>query len=267
MGYSETESTSVKKKGNKSPKISIIIPTFNEENYIKSTLLAVKNQKCTFPYEIIIIDGQSSDNTTDIAKDYGKVYIIEKRGKVPQLNYAVKKATSELLLFLDADTILIDRLFLQKIYEKLKKNKDLLACSARFKYFDGHSLSFRLGPYRFIITRYFFINLFSHLYYFFKDLFGYTELTGMNLIVRRSIFKMLNGFKNPPNSLGIDKTFSDSLLYLIKLLGRGKIKTLNYQSVLTSARHLTVERSLKRIRQYFSEKETYQKLAKESVNV
>jgi len=267
MNGSERQLKKFGEKKRKNPKISVIIPTLNEEEYIKSTLMAVINQKTNFPYEIIVVDGQSSDNTVNIAENYAKVYISDTKGKVPQLNYAAKKASGELFLFLDADTLLVDPLFLQKMYKTFLKNMDLFACSARFKYFDGHSLSFSLGPYRFIITKYFFINLFSHLYYFFKDLFGYTELTGMNLMVRRNVFNKVNGFKNPPNSLGIDKTFSDSLLYLIKILKKGKIKTLNYLSVLTSARNLTVERSFKRIRLYFSEKETYQKLAKESVEI
>lgn len=85
----------------------------------------------------------------------------------------------------------------------------------------------------------------------------------MNLAVRKPIFERVKGFKKPPNALGIDKTFSDSILYLTKLLNEGKIKTLNYLSVLTSSRHLTVERSIKRVKQYFSEKETYRELAKD----
>jgi glycosyltransferase involved in cell wall biosynthesis len=267
MNDFEGHLTNGDEKEGRKPEVSVIIPTLNEEQYIKITLMAVKNQKTNFSYEPIVVDGQSSDNTVRIAENYAKVYISDKKGKVPQLNYAAKKASGDLFLFLDADTILVDPLFLQKTYKKFQKNRDLFALSARFKYFDGHSLSFRFGPYRFVITKYFFINLFSHLYYFFKDLFGYTELTGMNLMVRRNIFNKVNGFKNPPNSLGIDKTFSDSLLYLIKILKKGKIKTLNYLSVLTSARNLTVERSFKRIRLYFSEKETYRKLAKESIEI
>lgn len=267
MNYTRTSLKVNKQHLKKEPKISIIIPTYNEEKYIKSTLLAVKNQKCTFSYEIIVVDGQSSDNTIDIAKNYGKVYISEEKGKVAQLNFSITKANSDLILFLDADTLILDTLFLQKIYRKFQNNGNLFACSARFKYHDGHWLSFNLGPYKFIITRFIFINIFSHLWYFFKDLFGYPELTGMNLMVRKDIFNKVNGFKKPPNSLGIDKTFSDSVLYLTKLLNRGKVKTLNLLSVLTSSRHLTMERSLKRIRQYFSEKETYHNLAKESVDL
>ena len=83
-----------------------------------------------------------------------------------------------------------------------------------------------------------------------------------NIIVRREIFFKAGGFKQPPNSLGIDKVFSDSIIYLIRKLKKGKLKTLNFISVLTSGRHLTVRRSLKRINQYVTKKEIYYELAK-----
>ena len=60
---------------NDKPKISIIIPTYNEADNIKDTLIAIKTQKCNIPYEIIVTDGQSSDKTVSIAENYAKVYI------------------------------------------------------------------------------------------------------------------------------------------------------------------------------------------------
>ena len=243
------------------PKISVIIPTYNEEANIKETLIAVKKQQCDFPFEILVADGQSTDDTVSIAKKFAKVYISPQKGKTFQLNYVVPKSSGDLLLFLDADT-LIDPLFLQKIYKIFTKDKNLFACSARFKYYDGKCLSFKLGSLKFTITSYFFHNINMHLYYFFKNLFGYPELSGCNIIVRKDIFLKAGGFKQPPNSLGIDKVFSDSLIYLIRKMKKGKIKTLNFISVLTSGRHLNMRRSLKRISQYHSEKDLYNELAK-----
>lgn len=248
---------------NYNPKISVIIPTYNEETSIKTTLIAVKKQNCNIPYEIIIADGQSSDKTVSIAKNFAKVYISPKKGKAYQLNGAIPKTSGDLLVFLDADT-LIDPNFLQKIYKKFERNKNLLACSARVKYYNGKAISFKLGSHKFMITNYFFLNFSMHLWYFFKTLFRYPELIGCNIIVRRDIFFKVGGFKQlPSNLIGIDKVFSDSLIFLKNRMKRGKIKTLNFISVLTSGRSLNARRSLRRIGDYHSNKDIFYDLAKD----
>ena len=246
------------------PKISVIIPTYNEETNIKNTLIAIKKQKCDVPYELIISDGQSSDNTVSIAQNFAEVYISPKKGKSHQLNYAIPKSSGDLLVFLDADT-LIDPYFLQKIYKIFEKYENLWACSARVKYYDGKAVSIRLGTQTFTITNYFFLNLCVHLYYFFKTLLGVPELSGCNIIVRRNILFKVGGFKQlPSNLIGIDKVFSDSLLYLRRKFKRGKIKTLNFLSVFTSGRFLSLSRSLRRIIRYHSEKDIFYELSKDT---
>lgn len=245
------------------PEISVIIPTFNEEKNIKNTLLAISDQKINVPYEVIVADGQSTDRTVKIAENFAKVLVSPKKGKTYQLNYAAENAKGGIFLFLDADT-LINPHFLQYIFTKFKLDKTLLACSARFKYYDGRAITFKVGSRNLTLTSYFFQNVFVHMWYFFKSLFGYPELSGCNIAVKRKSFFEVGGFKQPPNSLGIDKVFSDSLLYYIKKSKHGKIKTLNYISVLTSGRHLTVKRSVQRIQQYHSQKDVYYNLAKKN---
>lgn len=245
------------------PKISVFIPTYNEETNIRKTLIAIKRQKCSIPYEIIVADGQSTDNTVPIAKKYAKVYISPEKGKSAQLNHAASKSSGELLVFLDADT-LIDENFIQKIYKIFVKHKNLIACSARVKYYDGRALSFKIGSQNYIITNYFFLNFNMHIWYFFKTLLGYPELIGCNIIVRREIFFKVGGFRQLPEGLiGIDKVFSDSLIYLIRMMKKGKIKTLNFVSVLTSGRFLNIRRSLGRLTQYRSKKDIFYDLAKD----
>ena len=60
----------IPKKVIKNPYISIVIPMFNSENYIKRTILSIQNQNLT-EYEVIIIDDFSSDNSSEIVKKFG----------------------------------------------------------------------------------------------------------------------------------------------------------------------------------------------------
>jgi glycosyltransferase involved in cell wall biosynthesis len=243
-------------------RISVVIPTYNEEANVKETLISVKNQRCSVPYEIIVVDGKSSDETVSVAKNYAHTYISPKKGKANQLNYVVPETSGDLLVFLDADTI-IEPYFLQKIYKIFERHKNLFACSARVKYYNGKFISFKLGSQKFTITMYFFLNFCMHIYYLCKSLLGFPELIGCNIIVRRDIFFKVRGFRQlPHNLIGIDKVFSDSLIYLKRKIKRGKIKTLNFVNVVTSGRTLNAQRSLKRIGDYHSKKDIYYNLAK-----
>ncbi|MEN6592532.1 MAG: glycosyltransferase family A protein, partial [Methanobacterium sp.] len=51
-------------------KISIIIPTYNEEEYLPYLLESIKRQDFT-DYEVIVADAHSTDKTREIAKSFG----------------------------------------------------------------------------------------------------------------------------------------------------------------------------------------------------
>ncbi len=86
--------------------LSIIIPTHNEENYLPKLLDSIKKQ--TYKnYEIIVADGNSEDKTRHIGKKYG-CKIVQDGGLGPGIgrNIGVKAAKGDILLFLDADSII-----------------------------------------------------------------------------------------------------------------------------------------------------------------
>jgi glycosyltransferase involved in cell wall biosynthesis len=93
------------------PLISIIIPTYNVEKYIKETLNSVINQSYN-NFEVLVIDDSSTDSTAEeikrIAKSDGRIsyYKIEHAGRpsVPR-NYGISKSSGEYVAFLDADDI------------------------------------------------------------------------------------------------------------------------------------------------------------------
>lgn len=59
------------------PEVSIVIPTYNEEDYLRTTLVSFNAQKTDFDYEIIISDAYSTDSTVDIARDQGARVVFE----------------------------------------------------------------------------------------------------------------------------------------------------------------------------------------------
>ena len=88
--------------------ISIIIPLFNKELFIKQTLLSVLNQ--TFSeFEIIIINDGSTDKSVTIINDIDDkritLYTTKNKGVSHARNYGFSKANTDLIAFLDADDL------------------------------------------------------------------------------------------------------------------------------------------------------------------
>ena len=89
-------------------KISVIVPVLNEEKTIAATLEALTRLG---PYEIIIVDGGSSDRTREICEHLGAKVFLSARGRAQQMNYGAGHASGDVLLFLHADTRLPDSAF------------------------------------------------------------------------------------------------------------------------------------------------------------
>jgi glycosyltransferase involved in cell wall biosynthesis len=90
------------------PFVSVIIPTLNEEKYIQVALNALKNQDYKGKYEIIISDGGSKDSTLKIARKYAdKIVVTKNKGPASGRNAGAKAASGDILLFIDADTLLL----------------------------------------------------------------------------------------------------------------------------------------------------------------
>ena len=89
------------------PKVSVVIPAFNEEKYIGLCLESV--QDLNYPsdlLEIIVIDNGSTDRTVEIASSFGvQVYIWPQVRVGAVRNYGVSKSTGNVIAFLDGDCI------------------------------------------------------------------------------------------------------------------------------------------------------------------
>ena len=95
--------------------LSIIIPTYNEEEYLPVLLESIKKQSFD-DYEIIVADANSTDKTREIAESYGCIVVdggLPAKGR----NNGAKIAKGEYLLFLDSDLMLTDEYLRNVIYE------------------------------------------------------------------------------------------------------------------------------------------------------
>ncbi len=128
-----------------SPRISIIIPTLREEQFLERTLENLKS--LTLPHQIIITDGGSTDATLDIARRYTDkitVWTHEKRQTFGQAkNAGAALATGEFLVFIDADVIIPDpQDFFEKMLAEFDANKKLVAMTVPLKPWpENHSLA------------------------------------------------------------------------------------------------------------------------------
>ena len=59
--------------------MSVVIPAYNEEIYLFSCLESVRNQDYAGEYEVIVVDNASTDNTAQIARDWGARVVYESR--------------------------------------------------------------------------------------------------------------------------------------------------------------------------------------------
>jgi glycosyltransferase involved in cell wall biosynthesis len=96
------------------PKFSIIIPAYNEEKYLPKTLehigQALSHLSC--PSEIIVVDNDSTDSTKRVAESFGaKVFPESERNIARVRNTGARNSTGNILIFVDADTLVPDTLF------------------------------------------------------------------------------------------------------------------------------------------------------------
>jgi len=116
------------------PKISVIIPAYNEEKVIANTIEGLLETK--YPKkEIIFVDDGSKDKTLEIASQYkDKIKVLHKEngGKATAINYGVLYSTGEIIVIVDADTI-IGRQSLKEIVKGFEINEHVAAVAGNIK--------------------------------------------------------------------------------------------------------------------------------------
>ena len=113
---------------------SIVIPTKNGGSRFSDVIRAIKAQKTTYEYEVIVVDSGSTDNTVSLAKDAGfKVYEIEPKdfGHGKTRNYGASLGRGEYIIFLTQDATPADDKWLDAMLSAMYANPDAAGAFGR----------------------------------------------------------------------------------------------------------------------------------------
>lgn len=123
--------------------ISVIVPVYNVENYLRACLDSILAQ--TFhDYEIIVVNDGATDGSQAIIDDYQKKhptkifsYQKENGGLSDARNYGISKSSGEYLCFIDSDDA-IENKYLEALMSAIKEQKaDIAVCDMVYRYEEG----------------------------------------------------------------------------------------------------------------------------------
>jgi len=202
-------------------KLTVVTTTYNQEKFIKDCIEGIVNQKTSFPFQLIISDDCSTDETRNIIKEYQKKYpdivkpiFREKNlGAMGNFVQTLNEVHTEYVALCDGDDYWTDMSKLQKQVDFLDKNKDYTICYHLTKVvFEDNSEEPSVYP------------LCDETEQTFKDL-----LSGNNIPANTVVYRWL--FKDKDSFI---KEFPDDIIpgdYYVHLMhGRkGKIHLINKQ--------------------------------------
>jgi len=123
-------------------KISIIIPVYNVQHYLKQCLNSVVSQSL-LEIEVIAVNDGSTDNSLQILEDFQKeyqdlvkVYSTENCGVSHARNYGLARAIGEYILFVDSDDF-IEKNMCEKLYQKAVDDQNDLVICGRYNVFEN----------------------------------------------------------------------------------------------------------------------------------
>lgn len=172
------------------PDVSFVVPALNEGEYLRGTLASIRGLDTAYAYEVLVVDGGSSDDTRDVAAEYGaRVLEQDGTGIGAGRHQGAREARGEWLAFVDADTEL--RANYLTVMLGHAEAEGLEAASSRCRV---------TGPLRAKLVEATINHVFPRL--------RYPVLPGFNLLIRRETYEAAGGFPNVPNE---DTAFSRAL--------------------------------------------------------
>ena len=157
-------------------KVSIIVPTLNEELVLEKTLTQFQQLS---PHELIVSDGGSDDDTRNIAGRFSHRVITGSAGRALQMNVGADEATGDILLFLHADSRI-----------EPESYRKMLQCMQNPKWIGGaFTLCIESGKWS--------LKLIALLANIRSKYFG-LAYGDQGFFVRKEVFKDMNGFSPIP---------------------------------------------------------------------
>lgn len=202
------DSICIKRFSGSGKRISVVIPTLNEEANLERIIRLLRNQKFV-PKEIIVVDCGSHDRTLLIANTLAdRVVVVNRCGRAHQENVGGMGAKGDILLFLHADTLVSPSLLAG--IEAALADRDVTGGGAHLSYVPRRLRYRALCVLRNAVSKR-------------LSVFG----MGSSFFVRRRAFLDIGGFDEAMNEEGVDMSK--------KLRAFGRLVMLN-EVVQTSAR-------------------------------
>ncbi len=157
------------------PKISIIIPSFNQGVFISQTINSILNQSYR-DFEILVMDGGSTDHTIEILKSYGDriFWLSEKdRGQTHAINKGIALAKGEVIAYLNSDDYYLEGT-LEKVADFFDHHENTLWVTGDYVIVDenGKQIQPAIAKYK----------------TFFRKRISFSVLTVLNPIIQPSTF-------------------------------------------------------------------------------
>lgn len=200
------------------PEVSIVVPTYNEQKYIRRALEGLLSQRADFGYEVIVSDGNSTDSTAKIAREMGARVVFEpKRTIAAGRQKGFMEARGKIIVSSSAD-VHVKPGWLAKLVEPIRKGNCVAAAGPVIPK-DGNLLEHAFAK-----------GLLTPVARGLSKL-GIPYVVGDNMAIRADVFRKVGGFDT-------DMVTAEDT-YLIKKAGKyGKFRFVKDAPVFISMRRV-----------------------------
>lgn len=182
------------------PTITVVIPAYNEEDYLPDCLKSILRHKIPEVKEIIVVDNDSTDDTAVIARRFPGVRVVreERKGLTRARQKGLESATQDILAWIDADCR-VDRQWFETINTVFSARADVVSVSGPYYFYDA-------TPIQRMLARAYWWCLGLPIY----SMMGYMVVGG-NFAARRQALLKIGGFDTSIEFYGEDTNIARRL--------------------------------------------------------